>query len=152
MSYIFVFISALTLYAIVLFMPKRLSFAEMYYTSYFAILFNVLVDVYLDFRLDLYGYFNKGPDYQMVFVLVGIFPPISIIYLNGFPYDKKLFLKLLYIFIWLVIAIIYDYLSLKCGLLYYKNWSLLYSALCYPPILIITALNLRLIRWLTQKH
>ena len=149
MPFIFIFISALTLYAIVYFIPKKLSFAEMYCTSIFAILFNALVEVYLDLRLDLYGYFNKGPDYQMGFVLVGIFPPFSMIYLNGFPYGKKYLIKLIYIVIWTIISVIYDYLSVKSGLLYYRKWSLLYSAMCYPFILIIAVINLKLIRRLS---
>ncbi|MGG4039838.1 hypothetical protein G4D61_16205 [Bacillus ginsengihumi] len=151
MPYMFVFISIFILYTIVILMPKRLSRGEMYYTSIFAILLNVFVDIYLDLKLDLYGYFHKGVDYQMVIVLIGIFPPISMIYLNGFPYDGKPFTKISYIFIWTIISIIYDFCSVKSGLLYYRKWSLFYSALCYPFSLTFAYFNLRLIRWLARN-
>ncbi|WP_040203635.1 CBO0543 family protein [Neobacillus jeddahensis] len=131
-------------------MPKKLSLSELYTTSIFAILFNSLVDVYLDLRLDLYGYFNKGADYQMGLVLVGILPPFSMLFLNGFPFGGKFVSKIRYLILWSIISLIYDFLALKSGLLYYREWSIIYSALCYPPILIIAVLNLKLIRWLSR--
>jgi len=150
MPYIFIFISSIILYTIALLIPKRLSRSEMYSTSIFAILYNALVDVYLDLRLDLYGYFNKGPDYQMGFVLVGILPPFSMIFLNRFPFGEKILTILRYILIWTIIAVVYDFLAQKSGLLYYRKWSLLHSALCYPFVLTITALNLKLLRLLSK--
>ncbi|WEG12575.1 hypothetical protein PU629_21205 [Pullulanibacillus sp. KACC 23026] len=150
MPYTFILMSALVLYTIVYFVPKRLSYSEMYTTSIFAILFNTLVDVYLDLRLDLYGYFKKGPDYETLLVLVGIFPPFNIIYLNRFPYGEKLVIKIRYILIWAMIAVFYEYLAFKSGLLYYRKWSLLYSAMCYPFSLTITVLNYMLIKRLSK--
>ncbi|WP_051263047.1 CBO0543 family protein [Tuberibacillus calidus] len=149
MPYLFIFISAVTLYTFVFMVPKQLSKAEMVHTTYFAILFDTLMDVFLDLHLDLYGYFQKGVDYQTLLVVIGIFPPMNILYLNNFPYGQSLWAKGRYLLIWSVIAIFYEYLAVKCDLLYYRKWSIFYSGLCYPPILIIAALNLKLLRYLS---
>lgn len=59
---------------IAILIPKRLTKIEMYATSAFAVIFDLIVDIYIDIRLNLYGYFNPGPDYQTLIIVFGLYP------------------------------------------------------------------------------
>jgi hypothetical protein len=64
-----------------------------------------------------------------------------------FPYGRRATQKIIYIFAVTIICLSYELLSLKTGFFYYNTWKLWYSALCYPFLLSIIALNL----WLSRK-
>ncbi|WP_053071839.1 CBO0543 family protein [Ornithinibacillus contaminans] len=151
MPYLLIIVTAVMLSFIIYLLPKRLTLIEIYSTTVFAILFNALVDVYLDLKLDLYGYFKKGADYEMILVLIGIFPFFNYLYLNGFPFMKRLRLKIGYIAVWTVIAVFYDWLAIQAKLLYFNNWTLVYSAIAYSLIYIILLINIIFIKWLRKK-
>jgi hypothetical protein len=85
----FLIVSALvfSLYAIL--MHKNLSRIEIFSTVFFAIALQDNVDTYLDLKLNLYGYFSKGPQWATLFAIFGIYPAINTIFLNYYPFHRK---------------------------------------------------------------
>lgn len=143
---IYLLVSVAIFNLIAYFMPKRMTKLEMYTTSLFSAFFQVMVDVYLDLKYDLYGYFEKGVQFRTSFVIFGIFPAVNIIILNYFPFHDDVKRKGIYILAWTVFLLFYEWGSVKSGYFYYNGWKLWYSALCYPTILTILAWQLAWLR------
>ncbi|MCQ6280085.1 CBO0543 family protein [Bacillus sp. EB600] len=119
---------------IAIFIPKRLTGIEIAATSLFAMYLQVNADVFLDLKYHLYGYFQKGPDFRSLIYLLGIYPAVNIVYLNYFPYKKKVINKLIYLLAWEVVACVMECIFLWTKTYYYNNWKLAYSLLMYPSI------------------
>ncbi len=134
-----------------IFMPKRLTKAEMLYCSFFAISFQQLIDVYLDLKLNLYGYFNKGVDWGYIFIILGLFPAFNCIFLNFFPLKKSLIKKSFYIGIWTIFCTLYEMLSIHLSYFYYHGWSIWYSVPMYPTLFIVNLLSLKFFRRLSEE-
>ncbi|WEG13275.1 hypothetical protein PU629_02610 [Pullulanibacillus sp. KACC 23026] len=132
------------------FMPKRLTGAEMLYASFFAIAFQQFIDVYLDLKLDLYGYFNKGVDWGYIFVILGFFPGLNCIFLNFYPFNNTLLKKAIYIGMWALFSTLYEELSIHLSYFYYHNWTIWFSIPMYPVLLIINIQSLKWFRHLNK--
>ncbi|MFS0672100.1 CBO0543 family protein [Ornithinibacillus sp. 179-J 7C1 HS] len=143
---IFLVSSILITLAVFIMMPKNLTYVEIYTTSLFAIVFQLLTDIHLEFKYNLYGYFEEGVDYKTLLVIFFIYPLFSSIYLNHFPYHRKKLIKLLYIIAWTIFSLCFEYSSVLTGVFYYNNWKLGYSALIYPIVYLMIYGNLIFIR------
>lgn len=126
--------------------PKHLSSRELYTTSLFSLAFQLFIDSFLDFEHNLYGYFDHGLEFHSLLIVFGIYPAVNILFLNFYPYKKSLSRQILYIIVWSIFSLVYEWLSIKTNVFYYNKWSLWYSALCYPFIFAIYAFNLYMIR------
>jgi hypothetical protein len=113
-------------------MPKRLTKAEMFFIACWGAIFQQTVDVYLDLKLDLYGYFTKGVDWCYIPVLLGIFPALGCILLNYFPYGKPYPYKVLYVTVWALGSTLYESISIHHPFFYYNGWRLEWSLFMYP--------------------
>jgi hypothetical protein len=132
--------------------PKRISSMEMYTTSFFATFLAALADIYLDIKYDLYGFFEKGIDWEYIIIFIVIYPTANIIILNFFPYERSFLKKVTYILICAFSTLCFEYISLHTDVFYYNGWKIWYSAICYPIIYSIIVLNLYLIRRLNRTH
>ncbi|CAI9394993.1 CBO0543 family protein [Niallia sp. HCP3S3_B10] len=90
------------------FIPKRLTAIELLTTTLFATFLQLVTDTFLDLKYDLYGYFRIGVDWESLIYIGGIYPAINVIFLNYFPYKSGLHKKIVYIFTWGVIAMVYE--------------------------------------------
>ena len=136
----------------VIFMPKRISVMEMYTSSYFASYIAAIADLYLDVKLDYYGFFNKGVDWRYLPVIILVYPTTNIIFLNFFPFKKGKLGKVMYILIWSVMATAMEFVAAQTELFYHNEWKLWYSALCYPFLFGILYLNLKTTRRLSKME
>lgn len=134
----------------VIFIPKRISYLEMYTSSFMAPLMAVMADVYLDLKFDLYGFFNKGIDYPYILIFTIVYPATNIIFLNLFPFEKGRARKILYILIFSLLTLLFEYLSTFSKVFYHNGWKFWYSALAYPILYTILFLNLLFIRKLNK--
>lgn len=141
----------ISVFAIIL-IPKRLPWSEMYTTSLFACLFATMVDVYLDIKLNLYGFFQHGADWAYIPILFTIYPAFNIIFLNFFPYKKPLIHKIAYIFGFSVACGIFEYIATFTGTFYHNGWKLWHSLISYPIIFLILVLHLYFYRWLKDGN
>ncbi|MCL6593376.1 MAG: hypothetical protein K6T31_05320 [Alicyclobacillus sp.] len=157
MPYWFTLVSSTVFYIIAWRMPKRLRPDEVYSTAVFAVWLNTFADMFLMYKLHLYGYFSNRitPVFTSflwtLLFLLAVFPPVSTIFLNYYPYGRHWPAHVGYVLVWSLLAVGYEWLSLQTGVLQYRHWHLWYSAVLYPWILWIAAGNLALLRKLHQR-
>lgn len=100
LSVVFVLVTIVLFIAILLFITKQLTKREMFATSFFSIALQQTVDIYLALKYNLYGYFGGGVHYITLVAILGIYPPINLIYLNLFPFCRGILIKAIYVVIW----------------------------------------------------
>lgn len=135
----------------IIFIPKRITTLEMYTTSFFASFLAAIADLYLDVKLDYYGFFEKGVDWAYLPIFVVVYPAANILFLNFYPFKKSRTKRLLYIAIWTILTTGFEYLSLHTNVFYHHEWKLWYSFISYPFLYWILLMNLRVIRLLAKK-
>ncbi|UFU00007.1 hypothetical protein KO561_03315 [Radiobacillus kanasensis] len=138
--------TAIILSLLAYFIPKQLTRSEMYTTSLFAVVLNLVTDIFLDLKWNLYGYFDKGVDWENLIAILGIYPAVNIIFLNFFPVAKSLTKKTCYIFGWSIFGVVYEWIALQTEFFYHNNWSLLYSAVIYPILYLFLYFNWKIVR------
>jgi len=140
-------ISIVVLNAIAFFIPKKLTRLEIYVTSLFAVYFAVQVDVYLNLAHDLYGYFSTGANYRSLLAIWGLYPAFSIIFLNLYPYQSRMYRKIAYLLLMTILSTAMEWLfSRYFGFFYHNGWELIHSFITYPFLLIVLLLHLHFIR------
>jgi hypothetical protein len=150
-TYLVVYSTVILFWLVILLSKKNLSKLEMYTTSFFALTFELVANIYLDLKYDLYGYFNEGPDWETLPSLILIFPAVNIIFLNFYPFSKRRTYQILYILICSIIGTLFEWVYLQTKYFYHNQWTLWLSFLCYPIIFYILVLNLRIIRKLMKS-
>jgi len=149
---IFVAISTVLLAIIIYLIPKNLKKHEIYTMSVLAILLGTTADLIFAVKYNLYILVTEDIDYSPIFVGFFIYPAFNLIILNYFPYKKSLWQKIIYIFIWTIISLLYEVISVKVDFLHYRTWTLLYSAIVYPIVIIFFSYNLYLYRKLVKDN
>lgn len=129
---LFLILSVIFFSLISICIPKRISGIEMLSTVLFSYVLETLGDYILDLIYHLYGYFKKGPEWESLIYVFGIYPAINIIFLNFFPHEKGLSRKILYIGLWVLFAGFYEMLFLWSKTFYYNGWKIWYSLILYP--------------------
>lgn len=113
--------------------------------------FELLANTYIDLKYDLYGFFEKGPTWGTMALIFGLYPAGNAIILNFYPYNKRWFVKVLYVVIIDVLCILYEKMAIHFGVMYYNGWKWWYSALSYLFIVPALTWNLRITRKLVGK-
>ena len=146
MSIFLLFISIIIFGLVIYFMPKRISYFEMYTTSLFSTVLQLITDIYLEFKYNFYWYFSPGVDYITLWVVFWIYPSVSIIFLNFYPTSKKFSSSVFYILGWTLFAVVYEWIAVNTSLFHYNGWKLWYSAIIYPFLYLLLYLNWKIIR------
>jgi hypothetical protein len=134
------------------FMPKKLTIIENYTTSLFALLLGINVDMILNLKYKLYGYF--GPGFQWL-GLIGeflYFIPVSVLFLNLYPYTSRYKVKVMYILMWSAISTLIEWLVEKTEFFNHHGWKLSYSAFAYPIVFGILIFHLWIVKKLLIKY
>jgi hypothetical protein len=132
-------------------MPKKLTRIEIFSTVFFAMTLQDNVDIYLDGKYDLYGYFTKGIQWKTLIAIIGVYPAIITIFLNYYQFQRQWRNKLVYIFGWSGLAVLYEFLAVKSGYFYHNGWSYVYSAFSYPILFFIHVIVLKIVRKLVRE-
>lgn len=149
---LFLIISVVAINAVALVIPKKLSMHEIWSTCLFAIVLNLLVDLYLDRKYGMYGYFSHNQiDWLSLIPILGLYPATSTIFLNFYPIRASLLNEARYIVAWSVFSLLFEFISVRVGYFYYNGWVLWYSALCYPVLLYILVCHLRLVQHMLRR-
>ncbi|MFD0695276.1 hypothetical protein ACFQZT_14295 [Paenibacillus sp. GCM10027628] len=147
----FILIAGTLLLALVLLLPKRMSFIEMLLIWLFNILLTESADFFIGVPpLDLYD-FNDWPQYEVFDLLLYLFmyPPIAYFFI--YIYDIWKPRKLQAAFLIVVCSLVTTALegcSIKFYVFTYKGWSLPYS---FPTYILVFVLNLLLYRFMKAK-
>lgn len=133
-----ILISTVIIFNLIAFLiPKRLSPMVLLATTLFAMYLQLITDVYLGLKYQLYGYFNKGVNWSTLIYAFGIYPAINVVFLNYYPYGKKIYKHAIYILSWSILAMGYETLFIWTGTFYLNGWKQFYSLLVYPILYII---------------
>jgi hypothetical protein len=122
---------------------KKISRAEQYAVVFFSIFLGFLIDIPLDLKYHLYGYFSPGVQLAGFLPILILFPTSGVVFMNFFPFNKTLLKKYLYTLCWTIFCLIFEFLSIKSGYFYHNGWTYLYSAVTYPFLFYLHLLNLK---------
>jgi hypothetical protein len=142
----FLILTIIVLNAVFWFMPKKMTKIEIFSTCMFALVFELIVNIYLDLKLDWYGYFKKGAQWGSIVLILGIYPAANAIFLNYYQFMRNIKQKFWYIIGCSMFAVVYEWLAVKSGYFYRHQWKLWYSAITYPFIYIILLLVYKFVR------
>ncbi|MFL0363927.1 CBO0543 family protein [Pseudobacillus sp. 179-B 2D1 NHS] len=117
-----------------------------YSTCFFAYAYGLTFDMIFDLHYDFYGYFQKGFQWKGFFGTILYFPSISLLFLNFFPFEQKISIKLLYTLCWSIFSTFFEWVSIQTGFFYHNEWKLWYSALLYPIIFFTLVINMRFVQ------
>jgi hypothetical protein len=153
MKWTVLIITILIFNSVVILMKKRLKISEIYATVTFGLVFNLLVDIYANFRFKLWGFFEvEKIEFSTILIILGIYPAAAVMIINWYPFKSVWRLKLCYLLGWAVFSTAYEWLTLKVGILWHIHWNLFYSFLIYPFIYYILILHVRFYQWIKQKE
>lgn len=144
-------VSVVVVYAACFLIPRRLTWIEVLAATLFGLYFECMTNIFLDLKYDLYGYFNKGVDWQTLIALLGLYPSLNYLLLNLYPAGKGFLRITAYLLAWDAFSVLYEQLSRQTGVFYYNGWTWWYSAVLYPFIFLILWYHLKFTRWVISK-
>ncbi|MCU9614797.1 hypothetical protein OEV98_14735 [Caldibacillus lycopersici] len=148
-------IIAMILFNIIAFKTnKRLSWNQILHIWMFTIAFQMSFDMMIEFKYFAYWYFGKKIEWQGFLPHFFIVPPVNILFLNLYPFEKSFLRKCLNIIIWDVVLVIYEAITIlpkPWGYFHYGWWKLWHAAVLDPILLIILLLYYRLVLYVEAK-
>lgn len=119
---------------------KLLTGNQMLHIWLFTIAFQVLFDLFIEFKYHAYWYFHKELEWRGILPHVFLIPPVNILFLNWFPYKKGWMKQLIYLAGFVIAILIYEMITLlpdPWGYFHYGWWKLWYAAILDPILLLI---------------
>lgn len=152
--WILLFLSILLFNSVAFFMKKRIKISEIYVTVIFALLVCAIVDVYASYRFKAWGFFDVGKaEFSVMLIFLGIYPAVSAIIINWYPFQSAWWKKFIYLMSWGVFSTAYEWLTLKLDIIWHMHWNLYYSFLLYPIMYYICLiLHIRLYRRIKKRE
>jgi hypothetical protein len=115
----------------------------------FSFAFHQCFDVFVLIKHLGYWYFTKEIEWQGLIPYLLLVPPVNIMFLNQFPYNKSLIKKVSYILIWTIGIFLYELLTLlpePWGYFHYGWWKWWLSLLLDPVLLLVLLFYYQLVR------
>lgn len=120
---------------------KTLSRNELVHIWTFTMAFQLLFDTIIDFRYKGYWYFAKETiEWAAVLSRSVLIPPVNVLFLSFFPFQRTIAAKSAYIACWTLIILGYELLTMlpePWGYFHYGWWNLGYSAIIDPFLFLI---------------
>lgn len=119
---------------------KRLTQNQICHIWIFTISFQVLFDIFMEYKYMAYWYFDKGVDWLGLLAHIFLIPPVNVIFLNGFPSKSSLLRQLVYIVLWTCFVLIYEYTTMlpePIGFFHLGWWEVWYDIFVAPVLFII---------------
>lgn len=119
---------------------KNLNANQIVHIWTFTSAFQALFDIIVEFKYLGYWYFSKGIDWQGLLPHMFLVPAANVIFLNWFPFGKKITTQIIYIIISVIVILIYELITLlpePWGFFHYGWWKLWHAALLDPVLLLI---------------
>lgn len=148
---IFLIFSIVIINGLCFLLPRRLTWGEIIVTAWFGLYFEAIVNIYLDVKFDLYGYYTKGVDWKSLLPILGLYPALNYLVLNFYPSKSSKWIVITYLLAWDFFSVVYEVLSIKFGFFYHNGWTNWLSALVYPFLFYVLWLHLKFYRWAIRK-
>lgn len=134
---------------------KRLSLTQIVQIWTFTIAFQLLFDLIIEFKFHSYWYFERGVDWPGLIPRLVLIPPVNMIFLNLYPFEKSVVTRTAYVFSCVVAILLYELAALlpePWGYFHYGWWKIWYSAIIDPFLLYILLGFYKWILWLEKKE
>jgi hypothetical protein len=146
---IFFFALLVTLIFICFIAERKVSWLEIYTSTFFACWLRLKVDGFLAYKYHYYYYFDGGISYYTIFFFP-LFGAVNYLVINWFPYEANKGTKVFYILSWTAWSIFIEIASVLGGFFHYDGWQILYSIIWYPLLIIMLITNIHIIRYLKK--
>lgn len=117
---------------------KRLTPSQIVQIWTFTIAFQSLFDFIVEFKYHSYWYFGRGVDWLGLIPRMVLIPPVNILFLNWYPFNKSAVKRLLYVAVFVVFIVLYELAALlpePWGYFHYGGWKIWYSVIVDPILL-----------------
>ena len=148
----YLLLSCIVFILVAYFSPKNLTKPELYAVSMFSIILGFVIDIILDLKLNVYGYFEPGVQFAGFLPILILFPTSGVLYINFYPFEKSRKAKLFYILFWTVFSLAYEFFAIVSGFFYHNGWTYTYSALTYPFLLVLQLVHFHFFKHLVNKE
>ncbi|QHA93133.1 hypothetical protein [Bacillus sp. N1-1] len=134
-------VAIITFNFIAFFTNKRLTKNQIVHIWTITISLQLLFDLYIDNKYHGYWYFSTDIDewWKELPTLILLIPPVNMMFLNWYPFEKDLSKRILYIFCWLIAIFLYELLALlpePWGYFNYGWWGVKHTILADPLLLL----------------
>lgn len=133
-------VSIILFNTIVIKMKRQLTKNQIVHIWTFTMLLEMLFDIFVDEKLNGYWYFWRGIDWTNVLAYSVLIPPVNVMFLNWFPFQKSLLKRGSYLVGWVIFILMYEYAALlpqPWGYFHYGWWNVYYSIVCDPILFLI---------------
>ncbi|HHY74965.1 MAG TPA: hypothetical protein GX497_17390 [Bacillus bacterium] len=133
-------IIAIILFNIIAFKTnKKLTSKQIAHIWVFTIALQMCVDAFVDAKYHGYWYFTKEIDWAALPAHIALVPPVNMMFLNWFPFDRTYTKKFLYILFWEMSLLLYEFVTMlpePWGYFHYGWWNIWISAAINPILLL----------------
>lgn len=129
---------------------KRLTANQIVHIWAFTIAFQCIFDIIVEFKYHGYWYFSKGVDWVGIIPHTVLIPPVNMMFLNGYPFERGMRKKLTHIAVWTIGILVYETITLlpePWGYFHYGWWKLWHAALLDPVLFFIL---LKYYKWICK--
>lgn len=135
---------------------KRLPMSHVLQIWTFSAALQTGFDVYMIMKYKGYWYFERDTiEFASILPHLLLVPAVNIIFLNGYPFNKRWIKRAFYVAVWTVGIVIYELITLlpePWGFLHYGWWNIWYSAILDPILLFGLVQYYKLIRRLDKNR
>lgn len=120
----------------------------------FTIAFQSLVDLLLNHKYQGYWYFTEDVDIIALPALTVLVPPVNMMFVNWYPFNRRFLIQSIYIIVWSVSLILYELVTLlpePWGYFHYGWWKIYYSLLENPVLLVILVSYYRWVKKIAKE-
>ncbi|KHD84225.1 hypothetical protein NG54_16890 [Heyndrickxia ginsengihumi] len=119
---------------------KRLTINQIVHIWYFTTLLQMAFDMVIEFKYFGYWYFTKKIEWGSYLIHTVLLPPVNMMFLNWYPFNKKIGIKIFYILFWSLGCLLYELITLlpePIGYFHYGWWNIWNSAIENPFLFVI---------------
>jgi hypothetical protein len=148
-------LSILIFNGIAFYTNKRLTPNQFVHIWTFTIAFQMSFDFYVDMEFHGYWYFTKHADWKEFPTNFFLVPPVNILFLNFYPFEKSKMKQGLYFLLGELVFLVYESIALlpePWGYFHYGWWTLWHSVFINPVLLVILIIYYKWICRLEKAH
>ncbi|WP_132748418.1 hypothetical protein [Scopulibacillus darangshiensis] len=122
---------------------RRLTGNHIIHIWAFTVALQLLSDTFIDLKYHGYWYFTRGIDWRSIPALLVLIPPVNMMFINWYPFGRRLIERMRYIIYWVVFIMSYELITLlpePWGYFHYGWWRIWY-AIVVDPFLLLVVLN-----------
>lgn len=119
---------------------SRLTANQSLHIWIFTIAFQAIFDTIIEFKFHGYWYFSKEIDWRGLLAHTILLPPVNIMFLSYFPFQKNRGKQFIYIFLWTLGILLYEAATLlpePWGYFHSGWWKLWHSAAVDPILFLL---------------